>query len=147
MPEEITRRNREIPNNQRGVITIADGDTILLEGGKAISFANFKDIILTGVGGGGGSITNVVATDANFTAAADKRYILNNGVATTTRTIDLGSLGESDKCEILHKERNYGWNFVGATLYDFYGEVVENALRENSYYIIVVLDGKVTAIN
>jgi hypothetical protein len=84
---------------------------------------------LTGGGGGGGGITSfVTVTDGDFTLAAATGYIINAGVMTNNRSIDVSALVSGDESEIYNAEATHTLSFSGGTVYGFGGAEVQDSV-------------------
>ena len=98
--------------------------------------------IEVGTGGGGSSLTQVVETDHNITAAANTRIVIPNGVLSANRNIDVSALTtDGDIVEIYNLEETYTLTFTGATVYG-YGTDSVTDLRGAATYKITRVNGQ-----
>lgn len=103
---------------------LAANQTVLIDNsGMNFQFVSPSvDVSVTCTGGGGGggtSLTNVnITADANITASTGNCYILEDGVLTADRTLDVAALSsEGDEMMFLNRDFHYAITFTGQTVY------------------------------
>lgn len=67
---------------------------------------------------GGTSWTDVIVTDANFTAADDTRYYLASGVLTANRDVNMSAVTTKVMFVVSQDASEFYLNFTGATVYN-----------------------------
>lgn len=97
--------------------------------------------------GGSTTSTQVVATDADITAANNRLYVVPASTLSANRNIDVSGLTTNlDYIELVNYEPTYTYTFTGATVYLLDGVTTVTTIT-NPLTIIKRINGKLTVTN